>query len=81
MRCVPNGGGRRTARRAEVLALELLAPTDALEPYLTAGSDTAELSEILSGTFGLPPAVAHAYAREVLPDRGCPSLLERLGLR
>lgn len=54
-------------RRADELALELLAPIDAVRARLTAEASRAEVEAVLRGTFGLPPAPARAYGDRLVP--------------
>lgn len=54
--------------RADALAIELLAPIAAVRPRLTGGRPPAEPESILRDTFGLPAAIARAYARRLGPD-------------
>ena len=54
-------------RRADALALEMLAPIAEVRSRLTPGLAPPERETILRDTFGLPAAVARAYARQVWP--------------
>ncbi len=70
-------------RRADLLALELLAPRDAVEAALGALGGPrrhAEIAALLVEQFGLPPAIAAAYAATFAPAAPGRSFLRQLGL-
>jgi hypothetical protein len=79
-------GAREDAaeHHADLLALELLAPRDAVETALAALPPATHLGvavDLLVGTFGLPRAVAAAYAASFAPCQPPASpFLRRLGL-
>lgn len=56
-------------RRADHLAYELLAPDATLAGIVGASATADEVAGLLSGTFGLPPGEAAAYARHWLRSR------------
>jgi hypothetical protein len=74
-------------RHADLLALELLAPRAAVEAALAAecggrqpGAGVRRAADLLVDRFGLPPAVAAAYAAGFAPPARAPSpFLRRLG--
>lgn len=55
-------------RRADALALELLAPLDAVRACLPAAATASDVEPVLREVFGVPAALARAYARQVAPD-------------
>lgn len=62
---------RRAEREADLLAFEILAPSDAVLSTLeavSAGERLATARRILTDTFGLPPHPAAAYARLLVVD-------------
>lgn len=65
-------------RLADDLALELLAPIDAVRARLAGGATTADVEGLLRGTFGLPSAPARTYARRLVPIPPEGSLFRRL---
>ena len=65
-------------RRADELAFELLAPVDAVRARLPAGARRGVVGAMLRDAFGLPPAPADLYARELAPDPPVGSLFRRL---
>jgi hypothetical protein len=71
-------------RQADRLALELLAPSDAVETALAAlppATRDQRAAALLAETFGLPPAVAQAYAATfAAPAAPASGFLRRLGL-
>jgi hypothetical protein len=68
-------------RRADDLALELLAPADAVRTSIGQPATRAEVQPVLCAAFGLPEPVSHAYAaRFASDDAAPPPLLARLGL-
>ena len=71
-------------RRADLLALELLAPRDAVEAALAPlppATRRADAARLLAGTFGLPSPVAAAYAASFAqPEPSASPFLRRLGL-
>lgn len=87
MERTPDGhaGTRRVSeaeRRADALALELLAPLEAVRACLPAGATASDAEAALRGVFALPAPVARAYARQIAPDdRAAESWSRRLGLR
>ena len=74
---LPEAAVSAAERRADALALELLAPSEVVRSGLTAGLSRADQEAILRATFGLPAAVARAYARQVVPDNPSPRSLAR----
>jgi hypothetical protein len=72
-------------RQADLLALELLAPRAAVEAALAPpgphAADRRAIVACLTATFGLPAAIATAYAGTLAPAAPAPSpFLRRLGL-
>ncbi len=65
-------------RHADELALELLAPIDAVRAKLAAGAPRRLVEAALCVSFGLPPAPAGAYARRLAPSPPEGSLFRRL---
>jgi hypothetical protein len=57
----------RAEERADELALELLAPIDLVQQLQPRGATRSVLAAWLAAAFGLPAAVAEAYARELAP--------------
>ena len=75
----PVGRDVSTAERlADELALELLAPSDAVRARLTAGVTRSGVAGVLCATFGLPPVPARAYAGQLAPEPSGGSLFRRL---
>jgi hypothetical protein len=74
------GGLGAVEEWADTLALELLAPGEAVQACLAGCASAGEAEHALGATFGLPASVAAALAQEQrpVPDQ---SLLQRLGLR
>lgn len=73
--------------RADRLALELLAPTEAVWSRVAVDGVPSRgprlvgaLTELLAGEFGLPAAVAQRYARDLAGPSGEPSARAWLGL-
>jgi hypothetical protein len=67
-------------RRADTLALELLAPVEVVRSRLSPGVCLVDVCEILQSVFGLPAAIARGYARQLVPGPTPDQLLlERLG--
>ena len=68
-------------RRADELAIELLAPIEVVRAALPPSVRRAAARACLHAQFGLPAAVAEAYARQLTPDEVAPtSLAAYLGL-
>lgn len=65
-------------RCADELALELLAPIDAVRARLKGHRSRPEVEALLRGTFGLPPTPARAFARRLTPSPPDGSLFRRL---
>lgn len=55
-------------RRADALALELLAPNEAVRARLHGGAATTEVESLLRAIFGLPEPVARRCALEIAPE-------------
>ncbi|HEY8475659.1 MAG TPA: hypothetical protein VIN09_02185 [Chloroflexota bacterium] len=73
--------------RAHRLALELLAPAEAVRARLIASGGprlgrrlVPALTDLLVDEFGLPPGIAHRYARQLAGADGQPTVREWLGL-
>jgi IrrE N-terminal-like domain len=67
-------------RRAEILALELLAPAEAVQPYVANGLSADEIAAVLTSRFGLPVSLAQLRAQQLVPEQESAGLLERLWL-
>lgn len=65
-------------RCADDLALELLAPFEAVRAGLADGADRAAVETLLCTTFGLPSTVAGAFARRLAPEPPAGSLFRAL---
>lgn len=78
----PAGSARGAAEQAaDALALELLAPEAEAGPIARAAASDQEAATELAARFGLPPAVARAYAQTLRPAEGeGAALLRMLGL-
>lgn len=81
----PLGAISQAERRADDLALELLAPAEAVTAILREGEATTarEAAALVASTFGLPAPVARMYTDRLWPgsdESPDGSLAERLGL-
>lgn len=65
-------------RRADALAFELLAPLDAVWARVGERAERPVVEAALRAEFGLPPAPARAYARQLAPEPPSSSLARRL---
>lgn len=65
-------------RQADALALELLAPFDAVRACLPDPANRSAVEAILRQTFGLPAVPSLAYASRLVPDPPAGSLFRRL---
>ena len=75
---LPGQDVSRAEQHADDLALELLAPIDAVRASQPPGAGRAAVAATLRHRFGLPAGPAEAYARRLAPAPTGDPLLRRL---